>query len=610
MKKKTPILLCLLIALSGIASGQNVITLDLSGNTFVNPAPIDPAKSIRVKFAHLPDPNEQVTINFQSNTAGPVLSHQFRCDTGALLQVPKDLPGTSLSYTMNFKFLTSGNTFGIAINLDNSYTFSPAVPGTTNTTGSALPDLFDKTKFDQLDMTEQDYIKKYNNLIIYYADKNTWNVYRDHNKKQSFWYRYKQTDNGNGVVFLIQNFNTIKYTVSTTNTFLSSTNSIPDIFTSVGSIITSGNVAANGATGFSMDQVIYLNQQMKEMMKHRTGDFVGAKAGFSGYVKTKFNGDINASYLNYKNDYIAKKQVTVKTYNSDQFNKDVMATYNMVLSADSVVKATAQLYDQIISSPFAYQSNVIQLQNADQLQFTVNISPTPSSGSTTSNGAFNITSQNITVPILGGWKFDFSTGFYYSYIKNDNYVLRKNQKGDTTKSSIVRENNFGGGTIGIDGLLHAYFRFSDGITPALTFGVGKSLDLNYSLLGGVSALVNVTGQNKIGLTYGMAYSSVKGPSKSQQNADGSFIQQPSSVTSVAYTNRFRWGQFISFSYTFGLTKASQPAAPASSTTSTPGSTPATGAAPSGGGGGGGKGGGKSATGGAGSTGATGATPSQ
>src|SRR5690606_15641530 len=167
-----------------------------------------------------------------------------------------------------------------------------------------------------------------------------------------------------------------------------------------------------------------------------------------------------------------------------------------------------------VNTKFHYQYSIPQLQNADKIIFNISINPKKNM-----EGAIHMTDELIEVPLRGGWKIDFSTGFYYSNVKNREFGLKDVIRGDTLSAKeIIDEGvkNAGRHTAGITALMHIYPRVGS-VQPSLTFGVGKSLDLNYSFLFGGSLLLGK--DNRFAISSGFNFSNVKTLSNKYLNVD-------------------------------------------------------------------------------------------
>jgi len=221
------------------------------------------------------------------------------------------------------------------------------------------------------------------------------------------------------------------------------------------------------------------------------------------------------------------------------------------IAPDKLVDNTQVLINKLISTSFEYQYNVPQLKNVDELVFNLNIKPKESA-----SGGLHLSDETIAIPIRGGWKIDFTTGFYGSTISNQKYSLSNYEweKPDTTimMKEIIQDSD-GKETIGITALMHVYQRLGV-INTGPTFGVGVSLDLNYSLLLGWSILLGQ--KNRVALSAGFNFSSVKELSKNYQEINGKLLL-PNSSTEVNRHNTTKQGYFISLTYSFGLSNKKQ-----------------------------------------------------
>jgi hypothetical protein len=235
------------------------------------------------------------------------------------------------------------------------------------------------------------------------------------------------------------------------------------------------------------------------------------------------------------------------------FNKEIQDLYTLLVTPDSLVNETRKLINFLFSTRFEYQYNVPKLENADAIIFTLNIKP--KQGMT---GSINVVDQKIKVPIRWGLKVDFSTGLYYSNVRSNMYAL-KNVYDATKPDSVIgkdiinEQDGEKGRTGGVTALMHVYPRLGS-FQPAITFGVGGSLDLNYSLLFGGSILFGR--ENRFGLSGGFNFSSIKVLSNKYYD-NGVLIRQKPDVTTVDTYNTMERGAFLSFTYSLGLTKKTQ-----------------------------------------------------
>ncbi len=535
-----------------IGLAQNALILDLKAKTITGPARLDFGNNISVSVSVPDEPARGWILKYILRPGASETKKSFATGGSIALIQGTDLPNPAapVNFVMNIYNVSTSRGYEIIVNSNGTYAFGNPV------FSSFVGDMvYDDHKFSNINPGIAGYKSKYPNLIIYYPCDNTWEIFRNGRLKNSLKY-YGSPNNGkNGAVFLVHNFNTIKYDVSASSTFVSSTTEIPDLFSSIGTIISGAAAAQAAVQPVVFPDFVKLNKSLKSLLSQACGDFPQAKQSIVDYISQRFNNDIAAAYKDYKTSAIAPPVTQAAI---DALNKTNHDDNHLNISADSLVKEDIALSEVLKNTSFNYQSNIIQLQNADQLQFTINISPKKdSNGISNNNSSLNIVNQTLNIPIIGGWKFDFSTGFYYSTKKNEMFTLRPNQTGDTSKSSIIKDANFKGGTAGINALLNAYYRYSDWVTTALSIGAGKSLNLNYSLLLGASVYFNAGGQNKIGVSYGFNFANIKTVSSSQRDDSGAFIPQAKSVTSVNYVNKFVTGRFISLTYTFGLNKSSQ-----------------------------------------------------
>lgn len=383
-------------------------------------------------------------------------------------------------------------------------------------------------------------------------------IFQDGKETNSLkYYSFGKQRHNNGVTFQINDFNVIKYDITVNNQFTNRFTEVPALFNNVIDLIGMGAVPVAGTNmPTELNKIIRLNTTLKTILNQNCAAFSSLQAVIRNYARDTFIYAGVFRGIDYPYNEMKKviKRNDTSIHSVADYNRIVQENNNLPISPDSLVTETMNLYNLFISTDFTYQNNIIQLENADELEYTVNIKGKKDA----KNPTLHVTDQPIKIPILGGFKIDFSTGFYYSNIKNEKYALRSRQVNDsTTKNEIVNDGNFNGGTLGIAALMHFYRRITPGFNPSVTFGLGKSLDLNYSILLGGSVLIGR--QNRIAFSGGWNISNIKAISKSHLDDAGTKMLLPQSATDVSYYNKFKQGGFASFTYSFGLTQKKQAA---------------------------------------------------
>ncbi|MCG8331061.1 MAG: hypothetical protein MI974_25435 [Chitinophagales bacterium] len=379
-----------------------------------------------------------------------------------------------------------------------------------------------------------------------------------------------------GGVFRIDNLNMLKYDVSVNSQFVETNTNLemPSIFSSLANLT---NVIS-GAGG-----LMHLAEELNEGEKNNEdmiendilivfADMLKLKEELKAYLdmilykdvidKTFFENQrdsilarirnsfpteyddndvvsIIPRYKEAKLDFMLANDLDNKKYN-EYFKKE----FDFNTSPDSLAGETELLVKKLMYTNFFYQYNVIQIQNKDALAFTVDIKPKEGN-----NGGIYLSKEPLVIPIRGGIKMDFSSGFYYSSVRNHEYTYQNNYINGELESKSIIEENTSKGTLGIAALAHFYprrGRFSLGPT----FGFGASLDLNYSILGGGSLVFG--NRHRVMLSGGFNLSNVKRLSASN------FINEelPPNVD-FSTVNRLETGYFVSFTYTFGLNNTIQ-----------------------------------------------------
>ncbi|OQP58273.1 hypothetical protein A3860_08110 [Niastella vici] len=377
---------------------------------------------------------------------------------------------------------------------------------------------------------------------------------------------YSRLSKNKGVVFLIKNFNTFKYDITLSNTFDNNVTEEPALFKTVFTLMSPSAVAAK-TPGMEAELVrlVKLNKDLKNYLDKKMNDgdcisstdFETEKKAIVDKIKTEFKtaGDVlnfDDPYNTAKDKFITTERLNNPAYSSADFNKRMQTEYSLPVTPDSIVTETKKILRLLVNTSFEYQYNVPQLQNADAITFNLNIKPKEGI-----NAPVHVTDQPITIPIRFGWKVDFTTGVYYSSMRNEKYALRDVIQGDSViGKDLVKEggDNFGKSSVGINALMHIFPRLGH-VQPALSLGVGTSLDLNYSLLLGASVILGR--QNRFALSAGANWSSIKTLSAKYLDDNGKMVRQVKTVTSIDMHSKVKSGFFVSLTYSLGLTSKTQ-----------------------------------------------------
>jgi hypothetical protein len=381
---------------------------------------------------------------------------------------------------------------------------------------------------------------------------------------------YTRFSKNNGVTFLIKDFNTLKYDITVSSEYENNFTDMPAMIKAVYTLMAPAGFVESAQTDslleelqLELSKIVKLNKDLKKYLEKKMQDdcinsdeLEKAKMEYDSTIRKAFGiapDDplvFTTVYDRAKAAEIANGKVTNPNYD---FNKEIQDLYTLPVTPDSLVNETRKLVNFLFNTRFEYQYNVPKLENADAIVFTVNLKP--KQGMT---GSIYVVDQKIRVPIRYGMKVDFSTGLYYSSIRSNTYAL-KNVYDATKPDSLIGKDivNEQGGekgrTGGVTALMHVYPRLGS-FQPAFTFGVGGSLDLNYSLLFGGSLLFGR--ENRFGLSAGLNFSSIKVISNKYYD-NGVLIRQKPDVSTVDTYNKMKRGFFMSFTYSLGLTKKTQ-----------------------------------------------------
>ena len=415
-----------------------------------------------------------------------------------------------------------------------------------------------------------------NCVITYTPCNNEYKIHqRDKSIKGSLWLKYDpKGDCGcKSLTFLVQDFNPKVYKFNLSKYYNIYNTQEPELWTKNLGLINTAQTTTTAQT--SDTQIFPRSIEIEETLRRMarlyidletfidakniddclsTIDFSEQKQNILDTIGHIFayNGNkslnITRKYRELKSKYIYTNKITLNTF-LDSF------TYNIegigILNPDSLVTATQGLVNSLAAMKFEYQYNIPQLQNADEIVFKMEI--TSQEGQ---NGTIHMKNEEIIIPIKGGWKIDFSTGFYYSNFSNGAYSIADTTfiiENDTIDKKQIFTDNSGNGTIGAIALMHVYPKLGN-LKPALSVGIGASTNLNYSFLLGGSLILGR--KNRIVLSGGYNYSNVKRLAKNYLQVDEKRLL-PQEKTEVSTYNKGKGGFFLSLTYSLGLTKKSQ-----------------------------------------------------
>lgn len=172
-----------------------------------------------------------------------------------------------------------------------------------------------------------------------------------------------------------------------------------------------------------------------------------------------------------------------------------------------------------------------------------------------------VRSDQFPVPVFGGFKIDFSTGLFFSGLKNDTYTLQQDSitgLGSTGQDSTLargsyvvkeKESKF---DMGIGAFAHGYTRLLRGVDLAATIGGGINFDKQLRYMTGLTLLFG--NHNKLAIGGGIAFGKVEKMSNSLESAYTNQSLVPSSITSVETVSVFTNSWYLSATYSFRIGK--------------------------------------------------------
>lgn len=203
---------------------------------------------------------------------------------------------------------------------------------------------------------------------------------------------------------------------------------------------------------------------------------------------------------------------------------------------------------------------IAKVGNYDELGITIKV--TPKEGMLTGLN-FDSTTNRIPFTVYNGIKVDVSTGFFYSFIDQPSYSIRKDSTvvpsstgADSIKSrsgSIIKESGVNG-RMGFASMIHIYSRWGKDVNVSLSLGIGLTLidDPQLRYMGGISLLLGRT--NRIAITAGYMGGKVKELSDRYLNEDKSYRVVSSSENQLSTKTIMKGNFFFGVGYNFPLLK--------------------------------------------------------
>jgi hypothetical protein len=216
---------------------------------------------------------------------------------------------------------------------------------------------------------------------------------------------------------------------------------------------------------------------------------------------------------------------------ADLLQAQVKSTDYQKLIADML-----RLYDLLDQGNFTYTSEPIYPdQKADALKIDIKIKPRSSLKNAEDFQSYQF---SRTLPIAGGWKFDFSSGIGISNLVDQSFALGTADSSGTRQ--LLAEVKQGTG-FGVNAFLHAHYRSARSVTVGLAMGAMVDDSKRPRYLAGGSILIGR--QQRLIANLGLAYGKVNLLSNTQKVGD--FLPKE---TRIATVERYRFGFFAGLSF--------------------------------------------------------------
>ena len=151
----------------------------------------------------------------------------------------------------------------------------------------------------------------------------------------------------------------------------------------------------------------------------------------------------------------------------------------------------------------------------------------------------------ITFYVKSRWKVDFSTGYFLSFIGNDNYTKFKDA---ITGNEIgIKKADKDVATHAIGGMAHFYKKTANGPDFGYSFGASITEDTNIGFYGGLSLMFLES--NRAIITIGCSVVKVKRLNEANlSNSSGDLLFRSNTDTEIVYDQVYRPALFVGFTY--------------------------------------------------------------
>ena len=251
---------------------------------------------------------------------------------------------------------------------------------------------------------------------------------------------------------------------------------------------------------------------------------------FSGTLKTSEEG----AEMKISNGYIKPNR---KKYFTEQitFAKKALETITAEKNQSEIIRkaqAGIDLYNLIKNETFEIHTPAEQLKD-DEVTLTPKL--------IFSDGKTGYEFKPVSIKTYGGFKVNFSTGYFLNFTGDDSYDVVKDSTGKSIGAVSTANNKI---THALGGMIHAYPRWIKGPQPALSAGFSLAQNGNLGFYGGASLMF--LEKNRLIISGGYSFNKIKQLNTSNLNQSNLFITQ--SDTQIRYNEVYKGSWFIGITY--------------------------------------------------------------
>lgn len=325
------------------------------------------------------------------------------------------------------------------------------------------------------------------------------------------------------------------------------------------------NASKKKAASSIIEATNYYNQIVALQKQDITDSLAKLKAHYENLEKDldRFISDSSVE------DYLQKSEFQASRKILDDRNNELYANLKNLAQIASSIPEYAKIFNQSVADCITPLANTIKTkinklksikwshytlpidahgENIDVIEFTLKIHTKKEKGGKV------VGEKTYSIWVTGGFKFDVSSGVFFSSLLNAEYTTTSQESTDETQANkkIIHERNLGNYNIGFGAILNTTFRSKRDYKFTLNIGGIITQDESFQFLVGGGIILGK--KQRLIFHGGLTMGSVT-RIQEQFKADGTTGYDLGENGAVPITQRFDFGHYFGVTYNLGGTKA-------------------------------------------------------